>query len=139
MDSGRVPSREMNKCDTTCCGYPAATVGLLLSDIAFPEFIPGFVMKTNQALPAFQFGEDGHAFRFIQRVFMVSRSDRRAGNGIPIGLARLSALVAELHQVHIIIPHLVDHPRFLAMRSSLNKKVLDAHISNLPVGLFAER
>ena len=55
--------------------------------ISFPDIIPCFFMKCNQAIRALQFGENGQAFRFIQRIFIMGRSDRRTGDGKTIGFS----------------------------------------------------
>jgi hypothetical protein len=55
-------------------------------DIAFPKVIPGFVMKFDQPVAAFQFGKNGEAFGFIQRVGMVRRCDGRTCNRVFVGL-----------------------------------------------------
>ena len=50
-------------------------------DVAFPEIVPGFLMKLQQPLAAFELCKNGGAFGFVQRVVVMRRGDGTAGNG----------------------------------------------------------
>ena len=96
-------------------------------NVAFPQFVPGLGVEGQQALLAFEAGEDGEALGLVERVGVVGRGDAGARHGVIVGLPCFQCL-AELHQVHVAVPHLVDDLGLLPVRLAKQKAVGGAQL-----------
>src|SRR5579863_6168156 len=94
---------------------PLTLIIAVNDDVAFPEVCPCGLMVFDQLAASLKKGKDGETFGFVEGVVVVGRGKGGADDGKVVDHSG-GELLLEFHQVHIVVPHLMDNSRLGAMR-----------------------